>query len=48
MGGAFEGPVFHHFRNAGVEVLLGLRDILDAQIEALRREEQKGRKVPVE
>jgi hypothetical protein len=45
---AFEGPVFKHFRNAGVEVLLGMRALLDAQIEALQREEQKGRKVPVE
>jgi hypothetical protein len=48
VGNAFEGPVFKHFRNAGVEVLMGMRALLDAQIEMLQREEQKGRKVPVE
>ena len=48
VGNAFEGPVFKHFRNAGVEVLMGMRALLDAQIEMLQREQQKGRKVPVE
>jgi hypothetical protein len=48
MGGMCEGPVFDHFRNAGVEVLLGLRAMLDAQIEALTRKERKGTRVPVE
>jgi hypothetical protein len=49
VGNAFEGPVFKHFRNAGVEVLMGMRALLDAQIEMLQREEQKkGSKVPVE
>lgn len=47
--GMFQGPVFDHFRTAGVEVLLGLRAILDAQIEAMSREaRKKGTKVPVE
>jgi hypothetical protein len=48
VGHAFDGPVFKHFRNAGVEVLMGMRAVIDAQIEMLQREEQKGRKVPVE
>jgi hypothetical protein len=48
MGGALRSPVVHHFRNAGVEVLMGLRAILDAQIDLLSRETEKGRKVPVE
>jgi hypothetical protein len=48
VGNAFEGPVFKHFRNAGVEVLMGMRALLDAQIEMLQREGQKGSKVPVE
>jgi hypothetical protein len=49
VGHAFDGPVFKHFRNAGVEVLMGMRALIDAQIEMLKREEQKpGRKVPVE
>jgi len=43
-----QGPVFDHFRNAGVEVLKGMRAILDAQIDALSREARKGTKIPVE
>ena len=46
--GLLQGPVFDHFRTAGVEVLLGLRAILDAQIEALTRKPRKGTKVRVE
>ena len=46
--GMLQGPVFDHFRTAGVEVLLGLRAILDAQIDALTRKPRKGTKVPVE
>ena len=42
------GPVFDHFRNASVEVLKGLRAILDARIEAMTREGRKGTRVPVE
>jgi hypothetical protein len=37
-----------HFRNARVEVLKGFRSILDARIEHLSRERQKGTTVPVE
>lgn len=44
----FEGPVFDHFRTAGVEVLLGLRAILDAEIHALTRKSRKGTRVTVE
>ncbi len=48
-GGVFQGPVFDHFRTAGVEVLLGLRAILDAQIDAMaKRQQRKGTKVSVE
>ena len=46
--GAFQGPVFDHFRTAGLEVLLGIRAILDAQIEYMSRNQQKGVRVPVE
>ena len=48
MGGMCQGPVFDHFRAAGVEVLLGLRAILDAQIDAMTRKTRKGTKVHVE
>lgn len=37
-----------HFRNARVEVLKGMRGILDARIERLSQHEQKGTKVAVE
>ncbi len=48
LGGMCQGPVFDHFRNASVEVLLGFRAILDAQIEAMTRKQKKGTRVPVE
>ena len=48
MAAQCQGPVFDHFRNAGMEVLKGMRAILDAQIEALSREDRKGTKIPVE
>ena len=48
-GTMFQGPVFDHFRTAGVEVLLGLRAILDAQIEAMAKKQQRrGTRVAVE
>jgi len=37
-----------HFRNARVEVLKGMRSLLDARIEHLSRNEQKGAKITVE
>jgi hypothetical protein len=37
-----------HFRNARVEVLKGMRSILDARIERLSQHEQKGAKITVE
>jgi hypothetical protein len=46
--GMFRGPAFDHFRTAGVEVLMGLRAILDQQIDRLSRRREKGTKVPVE
>jgi len=48
MGGACRGPVFEHFRNAGVEMLKGFRAILDQQIEMWSGKERKGTRVPVE
>lgn len=48
MGGMCQGPVFDHFRNASVEVLLGFRAILDAQIDAMTRKQKKGTRVQVE
>ncbi len=47
-GSMFQGPVFDHFRTASVEVLLGLRAILDAQIDAMTQKSKKGTRVPVE
>ena len=41
-------PGFAHFRSAGVEVLMGIRAILDAQIDALQKKSRKGTRVPVE
>ncbi len=46
--GMFQGPVFDHFRTASVEVLLGLRALLDAQIDALTKNPRKGTKIAVE
>jgi len=37
-----------HFRKARVEVLKGMRSILDARIERLSKQEPKGTKVTVE
>lgn len=37
-----------HFRNARVEVLKGIRSLLDARIEQLSQHPQKGTKVSVE
>jgi len=37
-----------HFRQARVEMLRGMRAILDERIESLTREEQRGTKVVVE
>jgi len=37
-----------HFRNARVEVLKGIRSLLDARIEHLSQHEPKGTKVTVE
>jgi predicted amidohydrolase len=37
-----------HFRNARVEVLKGMRSLLDARIEHLSQHEQKGAKIAVE
>ena len=49
LGGAMvDAPGFAHFRSAGVEVLMGLRAILDAQIEAMQKKSRKGTRVPVE
>ena len=48
MGGMCQGPAFDHFRAASVEVLLGLRAILDAQIDAMTKKTKKGTKVLVE
>jgi len=37
-----------HFRNARVEVLKGMRSLIDARIERLSQNEKKGTKVTVE
>jgi len=37
-----------HFRNARVEMLKGVRSVLDARIEHLSKHDQKGTKVTVE
>jgi hypothetical protein len=41
-------PTHEHFRNARVEVLKGIRSLLDARIEHLSRQPAKGTKVSVE
>jgi len=46
--GMCQGPLFDHFRAAGVETLKGFRALLDAQIESLNRGSRRGTKVPVE
>ena len=37
-----------HFRNARIEVLKGVRSLLDARIERLFKQEKKGTRVAVE
>jgi len=37
-----------HFRNARIEMLKGIRSMLDARIDRLSQHTQKGTKVPVE
>lgn len=37
-----------HFRDARKEVLLGIRDIIDARIEHLSRQSKKGARIVVE
>ncbi len=37
-----------HFRNARVEMLKGMRSMLDARIEQLSKQDRKGTKVAVE
>jgi hypothetical protein len=41
-------PTQEHFRNARLEVLKGIRSILDARIDRLSQHAQKGAKVTVE
>ena len=41
-------PTKEHFRNARVEMLKGMRSILDARIDRLSQRGQKGTKVTVE
>ena len=41
-------PTKEHFRNARVEVLKGIRSLLDARIDRLSQHGQKGTKVSVE
>jgi hypothetical protein len=41
-------PTHEHFRNARVEVLKGIRSLLDARIERLSQQPPKGTKVTVE
>ena len=40
--------VRQHFRNARIEVLKGMRQMIDHRIDYLSREEQTGRKITVE
>jgi hypothetical protein len=41
-------PTQEHFRNARIEVLKGIRSMLDARIEHLSQHKPKGTKVTVE
>ena len=41
-------PTQEHFRNARIEMLKGVRSMLDARIERLAKRAQKGTKVTVE
>ncbi|PYT18288.1 MAG: hypothetical protein DMG59_04785 [Acidobacteria bacterium] len=41
-------PTQEHFRNARIEVLKGIRSLLDARIERLAKRAQKGTKLVVE
>lgn len=41
-------PTHEHFRNARIEMLKGVRSMLDAKIERLAKRTQKGTKVTVE
>jgi len=41
-------PTQQHFRNARIEMLKGIRSVLDARIERLSQHAQKGTKVAVE
>jgi hypothetical protein len=42
------GPTQEHFRNARIEVLKGIRSMLDARIDRLSQPARKGTKVTVE
>jgi hypothetical protein len=42
------GEVSQHFTNARLEVLKGLRAMIDARIDRLSSEKQKGVSIPVE
>lgn len=42
------GPTQEHFRNARVEMLKGIRSMLDARIERLSESAKRGTKVAVE
>jgi len=42
------GDTREHFRNARMEVLKGMRSMLDARIERLAKQDRKGTKVTVE
>ena len=48
MRSIFPEDTRQHFRNARIEVLKGLRSILDARIQHLSRAEQKGTTVTIE
>jgi hypothetical protein len=40
--------VIHHFRQARLEVLRGIRELIDYRIEKLSRSENKGTRITVE
>jgi len=44
------GPeaAWDHFRNARIEVLKGIRELIDQRIAALSRQEKKGTPIPVD